>query len=331
MKHSFACSIFCLLLLATPARAESRIVASLKPIHSLIAAITEGVETPALLVDGAASPHGYALKPSQIALLDDAEFIVWIAPELESFLTKPLQTVATHAEILTLVDLPELTLHAFNDHDDHKDQHEHDDGHDDHKDQHGHDDGHDDHKDQHGHDDHHGHHDGNDPHIWLDPDNAAVMIDAISSRLIALYPQHQATYQRNTARLHQRVQQLDTEIRAILTPVQTQPYMVFHDAFRYFSRHYGLRDAGVMSRHPESQLSVTEIHDAQDYVDDHNVTCLFAEPQFPANRIEAIRENNTVRVATLDALGARLNPSPDLYFTLMRTLAQTMRDCLEQA
>ena len=73
--------------------AEPQVVASIKPVHSLVAAVMEGVGTPDLIVGGAASPHAYALKPSQAKSLEEADLIFWIGPELESFLEKPIETI----------------------------------------------------------------------------------------------------------------------------------------------------------------------------------------------------------------------------------------------
>ncbi len=288
-------SVAFFLILAPAVRAESKVVASIQPIHSLVAAIMAGTETPALLLDGAASPHGYALKPSQVGLLDQAELIVWVAPELESFLNKPLRTLAEDTSVVTLMDIPELTIHPSNDHG------------------HGHD-----------HDSKH----GNDPHIWLDPKNAARIIDVVYDKLVTLNPEHQALYQANTTKVQQRLEQLDAEIRTILTPVQSHSYMVFHNAFQYFTRHYGLQDAGVISDNPEVQPSVTEIQHAREYMREHHVRCLFIEPQFPANRVETVREGYDAKIGTLDPLGTSLAAGPELYFILMKNLAQTMRNCL---
>lgn len=318
-------SIFFLIISVSAARAELKTVVSIKPIHSLVAAMMVGTKhSPDVLIDGTASPHGYALKPSQVALLDRAELVVWIAPELESFLKKPLQTVAKDASIITLMDAKGLTIHAASDHHDHGDHGE--EHHDEHADEH--------HGEEH-HDEHHDEHKdeanamGNDPHIWLDPENAARMVDALHERLVALDPKNATLYQVNKDKLQQRLSALDTEVRAMLTPLKSHNYMVFHNAFSYFTRHYGLQDAGVISNNPEVQPSVAEVNKAKDYFHDHKINCVFVEPQFPKNRIEAVRENHHAKVGTLDPLGAALPAGPELYFSLIRNLAQSMQNCLE--
>ena len=308
-------SVFFFILSVSIARAELKTVVSIKPVHSLVAAMVAGTkQTPALLINGTASPHGYALKPSQVALLDKAELIVWIAPELESFLKKPLQTVAKDASVLTLMTAKGLRIHtASNDHDhaDHADHAEHAE-----------------------HAEHDDHADkasatmGNDPHVWLDPENAARIVDALHERLVALDPKNATLYQTNKDQLQQRVSALDTEVRTMLTPLKSRNYMVFHNAFSYFTRHYGLQDAGVISNNPEVQPSVAEIHEAKDYFHDNNVRCVFVEPQFPSNRIEAVRENHHAKIGMLDPLGATLPAGPELYFTLIRSLAKSMQNCL---
>ena len=169
---------------AATAKADVNVVASIKPVHSLVAAVMEGVGTPYLIVEGAASPHTYALKPSQAAKLQNADIVFWVGDQLEAFLEKPIEGIATKATSVTLIESHGLNQIKFreggafdsHDHDDHAEDKHDDHGHNDHAkdkhDEHGHDD-HAEHKhDDHGHDDHandrhdeHGHNDhANDKH-----------------------------------------------------------------------------------------------------------------------------------------------------------------------
>ena len=86
------------------ASAEVNVVASIKPVHSLVASVMQGVGQPGLIVEGAGSPHTYALKPSQAQMLERANVVFWVGHELEAFLEKPLETIAANATSVELLD-----------------------------------------------------------------------------------------------------------------------------------------------------------------------------------------------------------------------------------
>ena len=152
-------SILSILTLFTPANAEIKVVASIKPIHSLASYLMDGIAKPDLIVDGYASPHGFAMKPSHAKMLQNADLIFWVGEDLESFLEKPLSSIAKKAEKIELMETKGLQVLKFRERNIF-DEHDHDDhGHDDHgKKEDDHDDhGHDDHgkkEDDHDHDDH---------------------------------------------------------------------------------------------------------------------------------------------------------------------------------
>ena len=195
-KIPFILSILSLLTFFSPANAETKVVASIKPIHSLASYLMDGVSKPGLIVDGYASPHGFSMKPSHAKMLQEADLIFWVGEDLESFLEKPLKSIAKKAEKIELMEIKGLNKLKFRERNifDGHDDHGHDDEHkeDDHakkEDDHGHDDehkeddhakkendhGHDDEHKEDGHDEHEGHAHGEyDPHIWLDPSNAKI-------------------------------------------------------------------------------------------------------------------------------------------------------------
>ena len=212
-------SILSLLTSFSSANAETKVVASIKPIHSLASYLMDGIGKPDLIVDGYASPHGFALKPSHAKMLQEADIVFWVGEDLENFLEKPLGSIAKKAEKIELLEIKGLTKlkfrerNIFEEHDDHghddhakkeddHDDHGHDDEHkeDDHDD-HGHDDEHkeDDH-DEHGHEGHaHGEYD---PHIWLDPMNAKVILSEMAEHLIENDPKNEAKYKANLKKAH---------------------------------------------------------------------------------------------------------------------------------
>ena len=211
-KLPFILSILSLLTIFAPANADVKVVTSIKPIHSLASYLMDGVGKPDLIVDGYASPHGFALKPSHAKMLQNADLIFWVGEDLESFLEKPLKSIAKKAEKIELMEIKGLNKlkfrerNIFDEHDDHghDDHAKKEDDHDDHakkEDDHGHDDEHkEDGHDEHGHEGHaHGEHD---PHIWLDPMNAKVILEEMSEHLIENDQANASKYKANLKKAH---------------------------------------------------------------------------------------------------------------------------------
>ncbi|QSZ10842.1 zinc ABC transporter substrate-binding protein [Rhizobium leguminosarum] len=310
------------------------VVTSIKPIHSLVAAIMQGVGEPELIVDGSASPHTYSLKPSNARALQDAKVIFWVGPGLEAFLEKPLQALGSDASIAALDDAPGLVKlpfregGAFEAHDD--DAPEHDSASPEHDSASGHHEAEAAHAEadhDHGHDDH----GAFDTHLWLDPMNAKAMAAMITTTLAAADPANALTYQGNAKALDDRLDALDTEIKGIVAPVKDKPFIVFHDAYQYFEHRYGIRVSGSITVSPETIPGAERVSEIHRKVGELGATCVFAEPQFEPRLIDVVIEGTRAKSGVLDPEAATLKAGPDLYFTLMRGIARSMRDCLSGA
>jgi len=353
----------------TPAQAAPDVVVSIKPIHSLVATVMQGVGTPGLIVEGAASPHTYSLRPSQAAKLSSADVVFWVGHELEAFLEKPIETLGSNARSVELIDTEGLVRRGFREGatferhshgDDDHDEHEHEKhGHEEGKydDDHGHD-GHDDHADtdhdrheheEHGHKEHeheeHAHeehgddhkderghehaHHGVDSHIWLDPENARHMVHAIEHVLSAVDPENAARYEANAEAAMARLAALGDEVKGIVAPVRDQPFIVFHDAYQYFEERFGMHAAGSVTVSPETVPGAARVREIQGRIRELGATCVFAEPQFTPKLIEVVIEGTPAKSGVLDPLGAAIEPGPDLYATLLRDMAMSFRDCLQ--
>ena len=322
---------------ATLAKADVKVVASIKPVHSLVAAVMQGVGAPDLIVEGAASPHTYSLKPSQARKLQDADLVFWIGHELEAFLEKPIDGIATGATAVSLLDSHGLTRITFreggafddhgHDHDDHDHDEKHDDhGHDEKHDDHGHDEKHDDHGHDEKHDDHG--HDGFDPHVWLDPANAKVLVHEIEEALSEADPDNAAAYAANADKVMGKLDSLVAEIDAELQPVKGRGYIVFHDAYQYFETRFGMTAVGSITVSPEVLPGAERVAELQEKVRHLNATCVFSEPQFEPKLVATVTENTDAGTGVLDPLGASVTDGPDLYFTLIRGMARSLKDCL---
>jgi zinc transport system substrate-binding protein len=318
------------LFAASPALAAPNVVATIKPLHSLVAAVMDGVGTPELLVRGSASPHGFSLRPSDAGKLEAADVVFWIGEDIEAFLPGLLASLASDANVIEMsdvdgmiiLDLREGGLFEAHSHDDH-DEHDHEDhDHDEHD--HDHDDHSHDHEDDHS-DHDHAHGDG---HIWLDPQNARLMVAAIADTLIAADPENAETYNANGQAVAARLDALEAEIDAALGPARGKPFFVFHDAYHYFEARFGIEATGTFTVNPEVAPGAARLTEIRGTVEASEAVCLFAEPQFSPAVIDTIADGTPARIGTLDPLGAEIEDGPELYFTLLRTMAASLTDCL---
>ncbi len=273
------------------AAGEPRVAVSIKPIHSLIAAVMEGVAEPHLIVAGAASPHTYALRPSDAKALSRAKLVFWVGPEMERFLDKLLAALA--GKVVRLAGHPRLMAPTARAEDDGE-----------------------------------GEHAGADPHLWLDPANARAIAAVAVTELSAIDPGHAALYRGNGERLIRRIDALDRELRTRLEPLSTTPFVVFHDAYRYLERAYGLNAVAFVTTAPERPPGARHLHQLRLKMRRLGVRCLFREPQFEPRIIATLTAQSGVRVGVLDPLGAALEAGPGLYFRLMRANADALVRCL---
>ncbi|MDF1748604.1 MAG: zinc ABC transporter substrate-binding protein [Alphaproteobacteria bacterium] len=318
--------------LVTPVLADTppAVVVSIKPIHSLVTGVMQGVATPTLLVTGAGSPHTYSLKPSQAEALQEADLIFWIGPGLETFLNKPIETLGQNSRPIAMLQAPGVSVLLPRDKHDFEGGH-HNEEHDAHHDTAHNDDGEEnqEHDHDHAHEDEDGHdHGGIDPHIWLDPQNAIAMVQDIEATLVQVDPSHAAQYTANAKILSARIEALDKSLTTELAPVADRPFAVFHDAYQYFEAHFGLHAVGVLTLHPESRPSAERVAAVQKILNNSGAACVFSEPQFPSKLVNVVTEGTQAKSGELDPLGAALMPGTNLYFDLMQDMADALRDCL---
>jgi zinc transport system substrate-binding protein len=292
-----------------------KVVASFKPVHSLVASVMEGIGEPYLLVKGAASPHTYSMTPSDAATLQDAAAIFWIGPGLETFLDKPLEALARTAKVVALEDLSNLTLHyarengSFEQHAHESEQSETEKSA----------------EHEHGHE-----HGAIDPHIWLDPENAKAMAREIAKSLSGIDPANTATYEANTDRLVSELDALSRELETTLMPVKGKPFITFHDAFQYFEKRFEVEAAGSVTIVPDASPGAERISSLQAKVKDLGAVCLFSEPNFDPKIMSVIMEGSNAKIATLDPEASALAEGKALYAKSLREIAAVMQECLRR-
>ena len=328
-------SILSILTFFTPAKAELKVVTSIKPIHSLASYLMDGIGKPDLIVDGYASPHGFSMKPSHAKMLQNADLIFWVGEDLESFLEKPLSSIAKKAEKIELIEIKGLNVLKFrernifdehnhddhDDHDDHSKKEEHDD-HDDHDD-HGKKEEHDDHDD---HDDHEGHAHGEyDPHIWLDTMNAKAMLNEMAEHLIENDPKNEAKYKSNLDKALKDIDKLTIEVMTELN--NSVSSIVFHDAYQYFEKRFNVNVLGAFTVNTDVMPGAEQLAEIREIIEHDKVACVFSEPQFNPDIINAVAKDMKIKTGVLDPLGATLDSGKDLYFKLIRNMSASFKGC----
>ena len=295
-----------------PAAAAPKVVVSILPIHSLVAGVMQGVAEPALLVPVGASPHTYAMKPSDARLLQSADVVVWVGEHLENYLEKPLESLAGKATIVEIIALPGIDLlttrsgGAFEPH------------------------LHAGHSHGHAHGKKGGHEEPEpDVHIWLDPDNARVIVGEMVSLLSRIDGANAAKYAANGRAIEARLAALDASVKSRLAPVRDRAYIVFHDAYQYFERHFGTKIVGAVTVSPDQTPSAKRVTELRKRIRTASAVCVFREPQFPAPIIDTLVSTTGAKVGVLDPEGANLDPGPDAYFTLMERIADSLAGCLK--
>ena len=328
-KLPFILSILSFLTLFTSANAEIKVVASIKPIHSLASYLMDGINKPDLIVDGYSSPHGFALKPSHAKMLQEADIIFWIGEDLENFLEKPLKSIAKKAEKIELMEIKGLKKlkfrerNIFDGHDDHghkEDKHK-EDGHDDHgHDEDGHkEDGHDDH----GHEGHaHGEYD---PHIWLDPENAKIILNEMVEHLVENDEKNASTYKSNLDKALKDIDKLLKNVKSELN--KDFKSIVFHDAYQYFEKRFNVNVLGAFTVNTDVLPGAEQLSEIREIIEHDKVSCVFSEPQFNPDIINAVAKDMNIKTGVLDPLGASLNPGKDLYFDLIKNMSKSFKGC----
>lgn len=314
-------------LMPLPVLAETpRVVTDIPPVHALVAMVMGDLGQPELLLDRGANAHSFALRPSQAAGLQDAGLVVWIGPEMTPWLDRALDGIGGKGHRLGLLAAEGTHRQDFGAKGGH--------GHDHKAEKAGHDHGHDHKAEKAGHDhdhaDHDHKHEGLDPHAWLDPANAQVWLGLIAAELAEHDPANAATYAANAEAAKDRIAALDAQVAATLAPVQGKPFVVFHDAYGYFSAHYGLTVAGSIALGDAAAPGAGRLQALRDELTEGGIVCAFPEAAHDPKLVETLVEGTAVRIGpVLDPSGSALEPGPGLYEALLTGLADGISTCLK--
>jgi len=285
------------------ARAEVQLLTSIKPLQLIAAAVQEGTGSPEVLLPPGASPHHFALRPSDVRRVEGADLLYWVGPDLEGFLPRVL--AGRDKPSVAVQELPGMTLRHFGQAESGEDEHH----------------------DAHGHDDHdHDHRPGSlDAHLWLLPANARVIAAKMAADLSAADPANAALYQANLQAFEQRLDALDGRLKTRLAPLAGKPFFVFHQAFDYFESAYGLQHVGVFTAASEVQPGARHVAAMRERLKATGAACVFSEPPLRPRLAETLAAGLPVRLAELDALGVEARS----YEQLLEALAGQLAGCLE--
>jgi len=306
----------CLLLitfsLSFAAHADVRVLTSIKPLQLIAAAVQDGVGQPEVLLPPGASPHHYALRPSDVRRVREADLLYWIGADLESFLPRVL--AGRNKPSVAVQDVPGMSLRHFGES---EAQHtEHQDDHADHAHA----------ADQHD----HAHRPGSlDAHLWLLPANARVIAGKIATDLAHADPVNAARYQANAKAFSERLDALDQRLKSRLNGLAGKPYFVFHEAYDYFEAAYGLKHAGVFSVLGEVQPGAQHVAAMRERLQQAGPSCVFSEPPFRPRLAQTLTAGLPVTLAELDALGGALPVDAKGYEALLENMAGELAGCLE--
>ncbi|MCW8333077.1 zinc ABC transporter substrate-binding protein ZnuA [Vibrio paucivorans] len=270
------------------------VLTSIKPIQMITYELTEGVAEPEVLLSTNTSPHDYALKPSDVKRVRQADLVIWYGHDLEPFLEKVLES---QPKVLTLSDIPNLKLREYAD-----GAHAHE-----------------------GHD--HGSHD---PHFWLGNETTVQVAQAIAAKLANIDPENKATYEANLAAFLAEMAKVKKDIDTQLFPIKEQGYYVFHDAYGYFESDYGLNHLGYFTVSPERKPGAKTLISIRTALKNDEVKCVFSEPQFTPAVIESVTRGSSVDVGVLDPIGSEIPVQSGSYFTFLTSMASDFSDCLSK-
>lgn len=340
LRFSLAAALFgCALCGSATADATGQVVASIKPVHSLVSGVMAGVGEPYLIIQGTASPHTFSLRPSDAAVLENARVVFLVDESMETSLAGPIDTLARNARVVMLSQAKGLVRRPLREggdleahdhgHDEHFPGHRDDAEHPGEEEAHGH------HDDEHSDEDakgfEHEEHGAFDMHLWLDPVNAAAMVRAIAGVLSEVDPSNASTYVVNAQMFLDRLEDLTAEISTDLAPVREKPFIVFHDAYRHFEDRFGLTAVGSVVVSADQSPGVRRIMELRDKVSQLGAVCVFSEVQFDSRLVDTIIEGTPARVGILDPLGTQAEDGSGAYFDLLRSMAASFGGCLTPA
>ncbi len=310
-----------------------RVATDIAPVHSLTAQVMQGLGVPELIVQRGASPHHYAMRPSEARMVQAADLVISIGAGLTPWLNRRLEVLAGKAQHLELMAVSGTVSLAFREEalfttDSAETINEAHEAHEAHQEHEAHE-AHEEHEAHEAHEAHEEHvHEGIDPHGWLDPVNGQIWLDAIASALSQLDPANAARYSANALAGKEQISQARTRIEQHLKSLQGQDFIVFHDAYQYFEARFEIRSIGAISASDALKPSAARLAQIRAMVLEHGIDCVLTEPQFNSDLLGSIFENTPIQQGVIDSQGLKLDAGPALYVSLLENIARQIAGCV---
>ncbi len=290
-RRSAALLVLLALLIPLPTLAAPTLLATIRPLQLIAVAVTGDPARVDLLIEPGQSHHDYQLRPSDRQRLQQAALVLWIGPTLEGFLQQPLARLPVE-RVVMLGDDVDVTAH----------HHHHD-------------------------DEHHHHEDG---HPWLDPERAIAMATTIAERLSQREPAQRERWQGNARRFAGQLRAVDAELKAAFDALPApRPYLVVHDAYAHFERHYGLQRAATWAATPEQQPGARHLLALQRQIDAGAIGCVFTEPQFEPRALQTMLASAAPRRGQLDLMAESAPLEVDGFVRFFAAFGRTFVECLQ--
>ena len=290
-------------IMTTPSLAgELRVVTDIAPVNDLVADVMQGIGEPRALVPPSASVHSYDLRPSAASALENADIVIWMGEALTPWLADPVATLASGATVIELMDVPGTTLLPFREEEGfgHEDD-EHEAGHD--------------------------AHEGADPHAWLDPDNALLWLEVIAAALAEADPDNAARYRANAGAGQAAITDAVQAAEAELQEPNSLKFAVYHDAYQYFERRFGLSPVGAVTLGDAAAPGPAHIQSLQRQLSETGTDCLLVEPQEAGRLVGAFTGSSALRIVEIDPFGAATGNDATHYPRLISSLAASFAAC----
>ncbi len=272
----------------------ANVLVSIKPLHSLISHITEGINATELLLKKQQSAHHFQLRPSQKRLINQADIFFYSSDAIESFVPA-LKNTTENLQFIPLTDIADivyLTTRSF-------DSNKH-------------------------------HTDDIDGHIWLSIKNAQQISRYVTEILSKKYPGYASRYQQNLDALLIKLETLKQENASLLSKTKDVPYLVYHDAYQYFELENKLSAAYFITTSPQHSPGIKRVKELKQLIEDKHIQCIFYEPPNIPALVKTLAENKSVTLSALDPVGSQIPSGKQHYFTLMQQTAITLNNCLSQ-
>ena len=278
------------------------VAVTVRPLHSLVAAVMIGVGKPDLVISGNTLARDYVPVAGEADRLAKARIVFWVGPMLERNLVRPLASISGATDVIAVSEAAGIVLRPSRSSGTWALEDDAPIG--------------------------SGMFSEIDGDLWLDPRNARAIAAAVTARLGAADPAHAGRYTSNAAKLYQGLDALDASLQQQLGPVASSRFLVYRDNYQYLEQRYRLSAAGAVLGATGEAPGPIRMEAVRRQIKLSHARCVFGEPDSPEQLIDAVTDGLGVRTGVLDPEGVALKPGPDLYFDLMNGLLGSLRKCL---